>query len=179
MDGRSLDDDEREALESIPDSLYELAGFALGHAAWILSELESGVLLAPFGMTHASENRQLVPFEAETQEQAIAGGKAWFAEHGHEFDAWVFAREGRLTGADSRVDALTVEARARGMAESVYFVQRFKPRASGAFKVFGGPIVFWGTKWLSDEAATALFAKLHVGLRSHAEAAQRWPEWSS
>lgn len=179
MDGRSSDDDEGEALESIPDSLYEPAGFALGHAAWIVSELESGQLVAPFGMTRASESRQLVHFESETQERAIAGGKAWFAEHGHEFDEWVFAREGWLTGADSRVDALTVEARARGMSESVYFVQRFTPRAAGLFKVFGGPIVFWGTHRLSDEAATASFAKLRVGMQTHPEAAQRWPAWSS
>jgi hypothetical protein len=58
-----------------PDSVVLLAGFVLAHAAWSVSDLPKGQLLVPLAVVETGGQRQLLRFEAQTQEQSIAAGK--------------------------------------------------------------------------------------------------------
>jgi len=99
----------------IPDSLILLAGFVLAHSAWSVSDLPKGEFLVPLAIVEKTSQRQLLRFEAQTQEQAIAEGKAALAQRQGQLDAWAFGREGLLSGGTGKVDVLTVDAWAKGM----------------------------------------------------------------
>jgi hypothetical protein len=161
----------------IAESLLTLAGFAFAHATWSVSDLPKGELLVPMAIVERSGQRQLLRFEAKSQELAISEGKAALAQH-PELDAWAFVREGQLKDGGVYTDVLTVEAKAHGMSESVVFVQRFRPFAEGKFKLVGQPTVLIGGKALSQEESARLLKGLYAGVQSHARAAEHWLEWS-
>jgi len=81
---------------SIPTFALRLVGFVLAHAAWSISDVPKGELPVPLAIVERQGQRQLFRFEAETQDAAIAKGKATVAEATDSVDAWAFAREGLL-----------------------------------------------------------------------------------
>ena len=162
-----------------PESAILLAGFVLGHAAWSISDLPKGALLVPLAMVEKNGQRQLLRFEAQTQDQAIADGKTTLAKRQHEFDAWAFGREGLMQEARGKVDVLTVDAWATGMTRPITFVQRFSPYSSGAFRIKGDPIVVVDGKALEGAEAVQLVKRLYDGVRQHPKAGQLWQEWRS
>lgn len=162
----------------IPESLLILAGFVFAHATWNLSDLPKGDLLAPLAIVERSQQRQLLRFEAETQEEAISQGKTTLKEHENELDAWAFAREGQMQEGGKYIDTLTVEAKAKGMPGSIVFVQRFRPFHTGQFKLIGKPMVVIGAKIVSDAEAEIYLEQLHQGIQSHSQAAELWPKWA-
>lgn len=161
----------------IPEPLLKLAGFVFAHATWCLSDLPQGDLLVPLAIVEMSGQRQLWRFEADTQDQAIAKGKATLAQRENMLDAWAFAREGRIEVADGDGDVLTVEAKASGMVASVVFVQRFQPFAKGVFKLIGQPMVVMGGRAIAPAEAAPLLVQLNQGIQSHDKAAELWPKW--
>ena len=161
------------------ESLLTLAGFVSAHATWSVSDLPKGELLVPLAIVEKSGQRQLLRFEAESQEHAIAEGKATLAKHEQDLDVWAFAREGQVNEGGTYVDVLTIEAKSRGASASVVFVQRFRPFASGGFKLLGQPTVSVGGKALSEAEAKPLLAQLLRGVQTHSKAAGHWPEWSA
>ena len=161
------------------DSLLNLAGFAFAHAIWSVSDLPNGELLVPLAIVEKAGQRQLLRFEAESQEKAIADGKATLAEHEQELDAWVFVREGQINENGLYVDALTIEAKSRENSSSIVFVQRFQPFASGKFKLLGPPSAVVGNKALSEQEGVPLVARLLKGAQTHSKAAGHWREWSA
>jgi len=120
-----------------PDSLILLAGFVLAHAVWSVSDLPKSELLVPLAIVVEHGQRQLLRFEAPTQEQTIAEGKTTLANRQAELDAWAFGREGLMPEGTGKVDVLTVDAWVKGMARPITFVQRFRPYSSGAFRITG------------------------------------------
>lgn len=164
---------------AIPETLITLAGFVLAHAAWSVSDLSKGELLVPFIVVERSDERKLSRFEAATQWEAINNAKAFLAEQGDTFDAWVFAREGRIREAGAYVDVLTIEAKAKGMEHSIIFLQRFQPFAMGEFRVLGPPTVVIDGKVLEDGKAKPFLIQLHQGIRTHSNVAPLWNEWLS
>jgi hypothetical protein len=95
----------------VSDALALLAGFALAHAAWSVSDLPKGELLVPLAVVEKNGQRQLLRFEAKTQEQAIAQAKAALTQRQPELDAWAFVREGLLSEGTGTVDVLRRELR--------------------------------------------------------------------
>jgi hypothetical protein len=81
-------------MASFSAETLHLAGFALAHAAWNVSDLTPDDLLAPLAFIEESGERRLVRFEADTQEEASRSGKAAMEEASQSADAWAFAREG-------------------------------------------------------------------------------------
>ncbi len=160
-------------------SLLSLAGFAFGHAVWSVSDLPEGELLVPLALVEKSGQRQLLRFEAESQEEAIAEGKATLAQHEAELDAWAFVREGQIEQRGTVTDVLTVEAKSKGAQVAVVFVQAFRPFASGEFRLLGGPMVVVGGKPLPASQAEPLVAQLVAGVHTHTKAAESWQEWSA
>ena len=156
-----------------------LAGFVFAHATWSVSDLPKDELLVPLAIIEKSGQRELLRFEAETQEQAISQGKITMRERENAIDGWAFAREGKMNESGKYVDVLTIEAKGHGMRESVVFVQRFQPLAKGQFKLIGVPMVSVGGKLVSAEESKQLVAGLNLGVQSHSKAAQLWPQWVS
>lgn len=161
----------------IPDSLVLLAGFALAHAAWSASDLPAGERLVPLAVVEKDGRRQLLRFEARTQEEAIAQAKAGLAQRQPELDAWAFVREGVMAGGAGKVDVLSVDAWAKGMGQPITFVQEFIPYSSGTFRVRGDALAVVDGRALAGAEAARLVEKLYEGVRQHPKAGQLWPGW--
>ena len=161
------------------DSLSLLAGFVFAHAAWSVSDLSEGELLAPLAILEKSGQREIFRFEAETQEQAIFEGKVMLSTRERDVDAWAFAREGQMQERERYVDVLSVEAKTSDMLESIVFVQRFQPFSKGKFLLLGDPLVSIGGKAVSEIEEKQLINQLRIGIQSHSQAAEQWNEWVS
>ena len=160
-----------------PDSLILLAGFVLAHAAWSVSDLPKGELLVPLAVVEKNGQRQLLRFEAPTQAQAIAEGKATLTRRQAELDAWAFGREGLMPEGTGKVDVLTVDAWAQGMARPITFVQRFRPYSSGAFRIKGDAMVVVDGKALGGTEAARVLSRLYDSVRQHPKAGPLWHGW--
>lgn len=160
-----------------PDSLILLAGFVLAHAAWSVSDLPKDELLVPLAVVEKNGQRQLLRFEAQTQAQVIADGKATLANRQAQLDAWAFGREGLMPEGTGKVDVLTVDAWAQGMARPITFVQRFRPYSSGAFRITGDAMVVIDGKVLEGTEAALVMKRLYDGVRQHPKAGQLWQGW--
>jgi hypothetical protein len=154
-----------------------LAGFVLAHCAWSVSDLPKGELLVPLAIVEKNSQRELLRFQAQTQEQAIADGKATLAKRQSELDAWALGREGLMSAGNGKVDVLTIDAWAKGMARPITFVQRFRPGSSGPFRILGDPIVVVEGKALQGAEASRLVNTLYDGVRRHPKAGPLWQEW--
>ena len=170
-------------MTDFPQAALLIAGFALAHAAWSVSDLPESELLVPLAVVEQGGQRHLARFEAATQEAAIARGKAAMAND-HESEAWAFAREGTWrskNGAPSQ-DVLVVSFWARGMRASATLVQPFQ-RAAGArhpFQLIGAPWVMDADgHQLRDVQAEAARKWLLQGVMSHSAVAPLWATWQS
>ena len=161
----------------IPQFLMLLAGFALAHASWSISDLPKGELLCPVAVIEKSGQRQLVRFEAESQEKAIREGKAAMAKFQSEVDAYAFAREGQYKENGRYVDVILVDAWAKGMAKPVNLIQKIKPFSSGKFQIVGEPWVVVNGKQLDGPQAALLVSQLQSGIKQHGAVAPLWATW--
>lgn len=162
---------------ALSESANLLAGFVLAHAAWSVSDLPQGDLLVPMAIVEIGEERKLVRFEAETQEQAIAQGKEFVARQQTSASAWALAREGQMNTGTGKIDVLVVDAWAKGMAEPMTYIQPFQPYASGSFKLLGPAMPVVAGSILSPEDSEPYLAVLYRGVSSHAKAASQWDSW--
>jgi hypothetical protein len=166
-----------------PQAALLIAGFALAHAAWSVSDLPETELLVPLAVVEHSGQRHLARFEAATQEAAIARGKAAMAAD-HESEAWAFAREGTWrakNGAPSQ-DVLVVGFWARGMRAPATLVQPFRRAADAAhpFRLIDAPwILDADGHQLPDVQAEAARTSLLHGVMSHSAVAPLWATWQS
>jgi hypothetical protein len=161
----------------IPESLVLLAGFVLAHAAWSASDLSKGELLVPLAIVEKNGQRQLLRFEAPTQEQAIAAGKAALAQRQPQLDAWAFVRQGVFTEGARKMDVLSIDAWANGMARPITFVQPFSPYSSGAFRIRGSAMAVVDGKALKGADADRLVRQLYEGVLRHPKVAPLWQGW--
>ena len=164
---------------NVPASALLLAGFVLAHAAWNVSDLPKGDLLVPMAMVEKGGQRQLIRYEAETQEKAIAKGKAEMAGLGPDVEAWAFARDGVLRGTDgSTVDVLTIDLWAKGMKSPAQLIQRYEPFAQRShFQLLGDPMVMVDGRALEPKDAKALLEIVLRGVQQHPKAAALWQGW--
>jgi hypothetical protein len=162
-----------------PTSLISLAGFTFAHATWSLSDLQEGELLCPLALLESAGRRELLRFESESQEEAIAEAKRTLAAKESIIDAWAFAREGQFAQDGEYIDVLTVEAKASGEANTIAFLQRFQPFASGQFALIGEPLVLISGVEPSESDSISLLAQLYAGVRTHERAAEHWSTWKS
>ncbi len=164
-------------MNEIPAAAWALAGFVLAHAAWIVSDLPDKDLLAPFVIIEQSGHRELQPYEAPTQEEAIAAGKAAMPQWTATSDAWAFAREGSVREGQDRTDVLIIDFWAKGMKEPVTLIQRFERFTKhGRFKILGEPMVSLGGKILPTFTDSGQ-AQLRHGIQQHTKVAPLWDTW--
>jgi len=166
---------------TLPQSGLSLAGFALAHAAWSISDTEDGELLCPLAVieTHAGE-RRLMRFAADTQEDAIMAGKTAMRDASADAAAWAFAREAvwRKMGIEQAGEVLAVDFWATGMPGPATIMQHFNRATNGGrFRIGTSPtLVFDGIR-LSADAAAPSIAAIMAGVRGHTAVAELWPTW--
>lgn len=173
---------------SIPEAALLLGGFVLAHAVWNVSDLPKGEALVPLAFVEQNGQRELLRFEASTQEEAIQRGKSEMAKRTGEVDAWAFARDGLMgdvSGKGPKVDAISVDVWAKGMQRPITIVQRYEPFAGrNKFRVIGEPEIF------SDQAGTVvksaiedaglvkgLLDRIQKGIDQHPVAGKMWDSW--
>lgn len=159
---------------SIPDSVSHLAGFALGHALWNVCDFEEeDEVMSPFAFTFDGQHKQLLRFEADSQEEATEQGRATLAGDA-SLSEWAFVREGLFPTEDGMIDVLLVEAWNREITEPVVFAQPFQPAISGEFCLLGAPAVFVDGVACAD---ADVLDQLKAGVLSHQKAAELWSNW--
>ncbi|MGH7621315.1 MAG: hypothetical protein ACREMU_03160 [Gemmatimonadaceae bacterium] len=165
----------------IPSAALSVAGFALAHAAWSLSDGEDGDLLCPLAVIEQRDGaRRLMRFEADTQEDAIIAGKAAMREASVSSAAWAFAREGawRAMGGDGAGDVLAIDLWAADMAGVATLMQPFERARRGArFRIAGVPKIVVGDRLLERDAAATIVEGIVAGVSAHAIVAKLWPTW--
>ncbi|MEO7418462.1 MAG: hypothetical protein ABI163_15485 [Thermoanaerobaculia bacterium] len=172
---------------SPPDAGLLLAGFVLAHAAWNVSDLPKGELLVPLAIVERGKKRELIRFEADTQEAAIGKGKAMMAELGTSVDAWAFARDGLLRDPETggAVDVLIIDFWAKGMESPANLIQRYEPFAKRRkfrlfgkeFRLLGEPMVSIDGVALQPRDSKPLLEVILRGIQQHSKVAPLWSNW--
>ena len=163
----------------IAESAVLVAGFALAHAAWSVSDLPAGDLLTPLAIVVRGEKRELLRFEGATQADAIAGGKGKLAQLKAEVASWAFAREGLFPIKGQKTDVLVIDVWSKETPETVTFIQPYQPFSSGQFKVLGPALVAIDGKLLDGAESERLVAILYRGVLQHPKAGGLWHQWYS
>jgi hypothetical protein len=155
-----------------------LAGFALAHAAWSASDLPAGELVVPLAFVQRGQARELVRFEAATQEEAVLNGKAAMSKATVDSDAWAFAREGLFPRDGKKVDVLVVDCWSSGMSSPITFIQQFEPfAAKQRCRIVGEPLLVVEGIIQTPKAAQTAIKRLRDGIRSHPKAGALWSSW--
>ena len=101
-------------------------GFSLCQGTYIESVIEPTELLVPYAAFWSGQKPNLVPFEAESQEEAIKVQKDTIAFNGPKFDGWSSGMEGLITLKNgSKSDVLVIEAQMNGMSKPFQVLQLF------------------------------------------------------
>lgn len=157
------------------DSVVELAGFTLGHALWNACDFEEGELLCPLAFVETGEGRELLRFEADSQEEAIENAYQEFSQI-EGLASWAFAREGVLNTTSGRVEVIVVEAWTEGMETPVVFAQQYEPNTAGEFALLGPTLVI-ENGILKSERVEPMREALKRGVQTHEKAAVLWDAW--
>jgi hypothetical protein len=168
-------------MTQLPQPGLSLAGFALAHAAWSISDTEDGELLCPLAVVETHQGaRRLMRFEADTQEEAIVAGKKAMRNATGEAAAWAFAREAawRKMGDGQAGDVLAIDFWATGMPSAATIMQHFNRATNGGrFRIGGVPVlVFDGIRIPTDVANPTIIA-IMAGVHAHTVVAGLWPTW--
>ncbi len=162
------------------DSLL-LAGFALAHAAWSVSDTTAEELLCPLALVETNGARRLVRFEAESQVAAIALLKQATTEFMGADDAFASVREGRWRSEDPKSepeDVLTVEFWVTNMDGPAAVLQPFRrAHEDRPFVLLSAPMLVLGGRIVPHETAQPALEILLEGVHSHSAVAPLWAEW--
>lgn len=163
-----------------PDSVLHLAGFALAHAAWSVADAPHADLLVPFIIVRSDGQQELMPFEAETQDEAVEEGTQAVARLSGRVDAWAFAREGTLRTRDggSAQDVLIVEFGGQGVGGRYVVIQPYQRATENrAFAIVGDSVVTHAGEVLDGEDVGPVLHGIAQGVGRHSAAAPLWPTW--
>jgi len=166
-------------MEDIPNHALPLAGFTLAHAAWSVSDMPDSELLVPLAVIERHGQRELLRFEAETQEEAINEGKRVMAGE-KDAEAWAFAREGalRMEANGEAQDVLVVDFWAEGMLNPLTLIQPFERYTKrGRFRLVGDMIITRGGQTLDAMSANKVTEGIKAGIQEHSKVAELWHTW--
>jgi hypothetical protein len=155
--------------------LGNILGLTLAHSAFIGSG-QDGVTLAPYVVYQQGENRQVLNFEADTQQEAIDSAYASIKEYQPSVDAWAISHEGLVTlDNGEKQDIYIVKAWVNGLAEPIMIYQMFNPKP---FKLIGNiKVLNFEDTGLDTEQAEMLHQALDAGIESHNSANEKWESW--
>jgi len=153
----------------------------LAHTAWIASDLPSGELICPIAVVEKGDFREVIPFEAASQEEAIRLGKQKVGELTGTVDRWAFAREGfwSLLGSDSlKLDVLSVTAWSNGLDEPIILQQCFSPTAKGTFRLLDPIKIVVHGVGCSEDINSRIMPIVLQGINQHSKG-ENWVRWQS
>lgn len=156
-------------------ALLHLMGFVLAHACWIVADLPKGEVLAPFAIIERVDGGRVIqPFEAATQGEAVAAGKALLDHPPVDAVRIAFVRDGLLRAPDgTATDVLSVTGWERGRPE-LTISQPYRSDGPSRFQLLAGAFVSLGH--IEDEALA--LKQLREGVDSHPHAGSLWPRWA-
>ncbi len=163
----------------IPDFAALLAGLALAHGALVVSSLPEGELLVPVALTQREgEPFTMEAFEAPSQAEAVANGKAAMERLVTGDRAWALVRDGLLTEGDRKVDALVLDFWGPGMTSPMTLLQKYRPATSAeGFQLLGPVLVSIGGRIQTDSSARPLIIIVEDGIQQHPKAGAHWQSW--
>jgi hypothetical protein len=167
-------------MNPLEDAL-RFGGFTLAHATWIVSDLEEGELLCPIAVVTKDDERKVIPFESDSQAEAIERGKNSLEELKDSVDRWAFAREGLLSieeTNDPKQDVIAVSAWVQGLDEPIILQQIFKPKASGIFSLIGPIRIAIHGQRPTEDVQLGLRLIAMQGVASHPHGSQ-WRRWAN
>lgn len=149
--------------------LMELAGIALAHSVWIVSD---GTVLSPVVWKECQGDRTVAVFESFTSDDPVAMARRHVDEIGPEVDRAVVVVDGYVTVGNIGTDALVAEARTAGLTTPLTLLVRYRPAdRPGGFAVLGDTL-FCGP---FDEATGSAYLRLvWAGVEQHKEGARVW-----
>ncbi len=160
----------------IPEPALILAGFVLAHSAWSISDAAD--LLVPLAVVQQNGNRELMRFEADTQEEAIAHGKAKMATLGDDVDCWAFAREGVFRETAEGIDVISVDIGGKDIKTRLAIIQRFQPyRNKKKFRLLGDPEVVIDGVLQEQRTSQEMLKIIRRGVLQHSKVAPLWEGW--
>jgi hypothetical protein len=160
----------------IPESALLLAGFVLAHAAWSISDAPD--LLVPLAVVERNGQREIIRFNADTQEEGIAHGKAKMAAVGGDVDEWAFAREGLFNEKEEKVDVISIDIGVKGSTQRITLIQRFEPYAKrNHFRLLGEPEVVIDGNLQDSTKVMDLLVSVRRGVSQHSKVAPLWDGW--
>ena len=165
-------------MEDIPHDALALGGFTLAHATWNVSDLPDSELLCPLAIVERQGERELLRFEAETQEEAISEGKRAMVEE-NDAEAWAFAREGALRQENGEAqDVLVIDFWAEGLPNPLTVIQPFERYTkSGRFRVVGEMTIASKGQVLDSASSHKIIEGIKAGIQEHSMVAELWPTW--
>jgi len=162
----------------IPDSVFLISGYVLAHAAYSVCDADEGELLIPLAVVESDGRREVLRFEADSQEEAIARAKGELTALKQGADIWAFAREGLWQPDDGpKQDVFAVTAWAKGVEMDVSIIQPFRPnRGIEDFRLLAGLDVVIDGDLLDGEIAQTCRAMVEEGVTYHPRGGQ-WASW--
>ena len=165
-------------MEEVPLHALALGGFTLAHATWSVSDLLDSELLCPLAIVERKGQRELLRFEAETQEEAISEGKRAMVEE-KDVEAWAFAREGALRQESGEAqDVLVVDFWAEGLPNPLTVIQPFERYTkTGRFRLVGDLIIASNGQILDSASSCKVIEGIKAGIQEHSKVAELWHTW--
>lgn len=160
-------------MSNVSENALRLAGFLLAHATWIIADLEPGQLYVPQALCLKDGELSLNVFEADTQVEAVANGKAFMEKEAGNFDGCAFARDGLVRQGEKAIDTLTIDMANEDGDFVLTMIQPYSKQeemrllGSETFLTPEGSVT-------ADATGDALRPIIREGADSHASAIENW-----
>lgn len=161
---------------TVPKRAVEFAGYVLLHCANVADGNRKGELVCPFAIIEEHGDRQVVEFEADTQEEAVERGQASLEDYRDACERWGFAREGVYHANGRNYDVLVATVWIEGMDSTASVVQKFGRDGEGALYLIGAPELISHATEPARHVGDWDRADLLKGIASHPRG-DKWVQW--
>ncbi len=160
-------------MSALSGPMLKLGGFLLAHASWIIDDLGPADNYVPQALCLKEGELELNSFEADTQEEAVARGKAFMEVKAAEYDACAFARDGLLRHDGRAIDALIIDLADETGAHVLTMIQPY--RRDEQMHLLGDEVFLFPPDRAKDEDGSAALRPLvRAGAQDHSGARETW-----
>lgn len=154
----------------------KLLGLVMAHSALIGNSLEPGELMVPYVITEQSGKREIINFEADSQEQAVDNANKTLIELTSKDGAWAYSQDGLITTENgNKQDVYFFKIWAKGMTNPLEAYQMYD---STPFKLVGNiQILNFDETGLDMDKTEEFITALTDGINSHPTAGDKWESW--
>lgn len=160
----------------VPKRAVEFAGYVLMHCSNLADGNRTGELVCPFAIVEEEGERQVIEFEADTQEAAVERGQASLDDYRDSAERWGFAREGVYQAGGRTYDVLVATVWIEGMEESASIIQKFGRDDAHALYMIGTPELITHRGDTAHHVVAWDRADLLKGVASHPRG-DKWAQW--